>query len=171
MLFSFSSLTGLVPVSLCLNQSSAGSVFSGSEDWRSIHLLSGLPRLLVDRLHGFVPVWLIIMPSTSWNRFFRCFEDCRVKTGSILVDTVLGEDDRFGVEVSEFPEALPVRFLVVPTGRQFSCNGVDLLGEDQDSIFVVASSKLLTEFSFGNLLNVVSGYGNIRCAGCFHTLG
>ena len=109
----------------------------------------------------------IVMPSTSWNRLFRCFEDCRVKTGGILVDTVLGEGDRFGVDVSEFHEALPVRLLVVPTGRHFSCSGVDLQGKGQDYKFVISAFTLLTDFSFGNLLNVVCGYGNIRCSGCF----
>ena len=83
------------------------------------------------------------------------------------MDTVLGEDNRLGVEVSEFPEALPVGFLVVPTRRQFPCTGNDLLGKGQDCWFVVTASELLTDLSFGHFLNVVCGYGNIRCAGCF----
>ena len=107
------------------------------------------------------------MPSTSWNRLFRCFEDCRVEAGGILVDTVFGDGDRLGVDVSEFPEALPVCLLVVPAWGHFSCIGVDLLGKGQDYRFVVTASKLLTDFSFSNLLDVVCGYGNIRCAGCF----
>ena len=140
MLFSFSSSTGFVPVSLCLNQHSAGSVLWS---WVSFHF-SGLTQFLVDLLQGFVSVWLIVMPSTSWNRLFRCFEDCRVKIGGILVDIVLGEGDRLGVDFSDFPEALPVGFLVVPAARQSSCTGVDLLGKGQDCRFVVTASKLLT---------------------------
>ena len=107
------------------------------------------------------------MPSTSWNRLFRCFEDCRVEVGGILADTVFGEGDRLGADVSEFPEALPVCLLVVPAGGHFSSTGVDLLGKGQDYRFVVTASKLLTDFSFSNLLGVVCSYGNIRCAGCF----
>ena len=135
--------------------------------WVSLHFLSGLTQFLVDLLQGIVPVRLIVMPSTSWNRLFRCFEDCRVEVGGILVDTVFGEGDRLGVDVSEFPEALPVCLLVVPAWGHFSCIGADLLGKGQDYRFVVTASKLLTDFSFSNLLDVVCGYGNIRCAGCF----
>ena len=115
----------------------------------------------MDLLLGFDPVWLIVKPSTSWDRLFRYFEECRVDIGGILVDT----GDRLGV--SEFPEALPDRFLVVPTGRHFSCIGVDLLGKGQDYRFVlvVTASKLLIDYSFGNLLDVVCG--NIRSADCF----
>ena len=101
------------------------------------------------------------MPFISWNRFFRCFEDCRVKIGDILVDAVLGQGDRVGVEISEFPEAFPVGFLVVPTGRQFSCTGFDLFVKGQNYRFVVIASKLLIDFPFGSLLNVGYGYGNI----------
>ena len=67
------------------------------------------------------------MPSTSWNRLFRCFGNCRVEVRGILFDTVFGEGDRLGVDFSEFPEALPVCLLVVPAGGNFSCTGVDLL--------------------------------------------
>ena len=101
--------------------------------WVSLHFLSGFTQFLADLLQGSVPVWLIIMQSTSWNRFFSCFEDCR----GILVDTVLGEGGRLCVDVSEFPDVLPVGFLVVPTGRQFSCTG-----KGQDYRFVVTASKL-----------------------------
>ena len=80
------------------------------------------------------------MPSTSWNRLFHCFEDCRVEAEGILVDTVFGEGDRLGVGVSEFPEALPVCLLVVPAGGHFSCTGVGLLGKGQDYRFVVTAS-------------------------------
>ena len=73
----------------------------------SFHFLSCLTRFLVDLLQGIAPVRLVVMPSTSWNRLFRRFDDWRVEAGSILVDTVLGEGDRLGVDVSEFPEALP----------------------------------------------------------------
>ena len=73
----------------------------------------------MDLLQGIVPVRLVVMPSTSWNRLFRYFEDCRVEVGGILVDTVFGEGDRLGVDVSEFPEALPVCLLVVPAGGIF----------------------------------------------------
>ena len=117
-------------------------------NWVSLHFLSGLAQFLVDLLQGIVPVWLVVMPSTSWNRLFRCFEDCRVKIGGIFVDTVLGEGDRLGVDVSEFPEALPVCFLVVPAGGHFSCSGVDLLGKGQYYRFVVTASKLLIDFFF-----------------------
>ena len=109
----------------------------------------------MDLLQGIVPVRLVVMPSTSWNRLFRCFEDCRVEVEGILVDTVFGEGDRLGVDVSEFPEALPVCLLVVPAGGHFSHTGVDLLGKGQDYRFVVTASKLLTDFSFSNLLDVV----------------
>ena len=68
----------------------------------------------MDLLQGIVPVRLVVMPSTSWNRLFRRFEDCRVEVRGILADTVFGEGDRLGVDVSEFPEALPVCLLVVP---------------------------------------------------------
>ena len=135
--------------------------------WVSLHFLFGLTQFLVDLLQGIVPVRLVVMPSTSWNRLFRCFEDCRVEVGGILVDTVFGEGDQLSVDVSEFPEALPVCLLVVSAGGHFSCTGVDLLGKCQDYRFVVTASKLLTNFSFSNLLAVVCGYGNIRCAGCF----
>ena len=136
-----------------------------------LHFLSGLTQFFVDLLQGFVPVWFVVMPSTSWNRLFRCFEYSRVKTGGILVDAVLGEDDRLGVDVGEVPEALLVGFLLVPTGRHISCTGVDLLCKGQDYRFVVTASKLPIDFSSGNLLNVVCRYGNIRCAGCFpHSL-
>ena len=138
--------------------------------WVSLHFLSGLTQFLVDLLQGIVSVRLVVMPSTSWNILFRCFEDCRVEVGGILADTVFGEGDRLGVDVSEFPEALPVCLLVVSVGGEggrFSCTGVDLLGKGQDYRFVVTASKLLTDFSFSNLLDVVCGYGNIRCAGCF----
>ena len=145
---------------------SARSVFS-----HSIRLgfspLTLRPQFLVDLLEGFVPVWLMVMPSTYWDGFFRCTEDCRVKIGGILVDTVLGKGNRRDVEVSEFHEALQVGFLVVPTGRQFSGTGVNLLGKGQDYRFVVAAFMLLLDISFGNLLNVVCGYGNIWCAGVF----
>ena len=135
--------------------------------WVSLHFLSGLTQFLVDLFQGIVPVRLVVMPSTSWNRLFRCFEDCRVEAGGILVDTVFGEGDRLGVDVSEFPEALPVCLRVVPAGGHFSRTGVDLPGEGQDYRFVVTASKLHTDFSFSNLLDVVCSYGNIRCAGCF----
>ena len=94
------------------------------------------------------------------------------KIGGILVDTALGQGDRLGVEISEFPEALPAGFLVVSALRHFFCTGVDLLGKGQDyRRFVVTASKLLTDFSFCNLMNVVSGYGSIWCTGCFpHSL-
>ena len=121
----------------------------------------------MDLLQGIVPVWLVVMPSTSWNRLSRCFEDCRVEVGGILVDTVLGEGDQLGVDVSEFPEALPVCLLAVPPGRHFPCTGVDLLGKGQDYRFVVTASKLLTDFSLGSHLGVVCSYGNIWCVGCF----
>ena len=121
----------------------------------------------MDLLQGIVPLYLVVMPPISFNRFFCCFEDCRVEVGGILVDTVFGEGDRLGVNISEFPEVLPVRVLEVPARKHFSCTGVDLFGKGQDYRFVVIASKLLTDFSFGNLLDVVCGYGNIRCAGCF----
>ena len=73
----------------------------------------------MDLLQGIVPVRLVIMPSTSWNRLFRCFEDCRVEVEGILVDTVFGEGDRLGVDVSEFSEALSVCLLVVSAGGAF----------------------------------------------------
>ena len=69
--------------------------------WVSLHFLSGLTQFLVDLLQGIVPVRLVVMPSTSWNRLFRCFEDCRVEVGGILVDTMFGEGDRLGVDVSD----------------------------------------------------------------------
>ena len=72
----------------------------------SLHFLSGLTQFFVDLLQGIVPVWLVVMPSTSWNRLFCCFEDCRVEVGGILVDTVFGEGVRLDVDVSEFPDAL-----------------------------------------------------------------
>ena len=71
---------------------------------------------------------------------FAALRTAECKIGSILVDTVLREGDRLGVCVSEFPEALPVRFLAVSTGRQFSCTGVNLLGKGQDYRFVVTAS-------------------------------
>ena len=52
-------------------------------------------------------------------------------------------------------------------GGHFPCAGVDLLGKGQDYRYVVTASKLLTDFSFSNLLGVVCSYGNIQCAGCF----
>ena len=36
--------------------------------WLSLHFLSGLTQFLVDLLQGIVPVRLVVMPSTSWNR-------------------------------------------------------------------------------------------------------
>ena len=99
----------------------------------------------MDLLQGIIPEQLVVMPSTSWNRLFRCFKDCRVEVGGILVDTVFGEGDRFGVDVSEFPKALPVCLLVVPAWGHFSCTGDDLLGKGQDYRFVVTASKLLTD--------------------------
>ena len=128
MLFSFSSLTGFVLVSLCLSLK-LGVSSHVLWSWVSLHFLSGLTQFLVGLLRDFVPVWFVVMPSTSWNGLFRCLEECRVKVGGILVDTVLGEGDRLGVDVTEFPEALPVRLLVVPTGRHFPCTGADLLGK------------------------------------------
>ena len=97
--------------------------------WVSLHFLSGFTQFLVDLLHGIVLVRLVVMPSTSWNRLFRCFEDCRVEVEGILVDTVFGEGDQLGVDVSEFPEALPVCLRVVPAWGYFSCTGVGLLGK------------------------------------------
>ena len=88
-------------------------------NWVSLHFLSGLTQFLVDLLQGIVPVRLVVMPSTSWNGLFCCFEDCRVEVEGILVDTVFGEGDRLRVDVSEFPEALPVCLLVVPAGGAF----------------------------------------------------
>ena len=80
---------------------------------------------------------------------------------------MFGEGDRLSVGVSEFPEALPVCLLVVPAEGHFSCTGVEVHGKGQDYRLVVTASKLLTDFSFSNLLDVVCGYGNIRCAGYF----
>ena len=79
---------------------------------------------------------------------------------------MLGEGNGCDVEMSEFCEAFPVSFLIVSTGRQFSYTGVDVLGSGQDYRLVVTASKLLTDFSSGNLLNVIYGYGSIWCAGC-----
>ena len=138
--------------------------------WVSLHFLSGLIQFLVDLLQGIVPVRLVVMPSTSWNRFFHCFEDCRIEVGGILVDTVFGEGDRLGVDVSEFPEGLPVCLLVVPAGGHFSCTGVDLLGKGQDYRFVVTASKLLTDFSFSNLLDVSVAMAISGVLVVFHTL-
>ena len=118
MLCLFCSLPGFVSVFLCLDQPSAGSVFVLCS-WVSLHFLSCLIQFLVDLLQGIVPVWLVVMSSISWNRLFRCFEDCGVEVGNILVDTVFVEGDRLGVDVSEFPEALPVCLLVVPAGGHF----------------------------------------------------
>ena len=71
----------------------------------------------------FVPVRPIVMPSTSWNRLFRCFEDCRFKIGGILVDTVLGEGDQLGVDVSQIPKGLQsgLLFFVVVVVCLFFC--------------------------------------------------
>ena len=104
MLFSFSSLTGFVPVSLCLNLCLQLEVSSHVLwCWVSLHFLSCLTQFLVDLLQGFVPVWLIVMPSASWNRLFRCFEDCRVEIGGIL--------DRLCVDVSNFLKRFQPAFL------------------------------------------------------------
>ena len=138
--------------------------------WVSLHFLSGLTQFLVDLLQGTVPVRLVVMPSTSWNRLFRCFEDCRVEVEGILVDTVFGEGDRLGVDVSEFPEALPVRLLVVPAGEHFSRTGVDLLGKGHDYRFVSLppSCSLTSLLAIFWMLSVAIAISGVLVV--FHTL-
>ena len=163
MLFSFSSLFRLVHVSFCLNQPSAGSVFS-----RSVMLgLSPFPLWPHSVPCGSSPGYC---PSIPCRHAAYFLEWILLLLRGILVHILLGECDQLGAVFSEFPEALPVRLLDVPVGKHFSCTGVGLLGKGQDYRFVIIASQLLTDFSFGNLLAVVSGYGNIRCSGCFPLL-